>query len=116
MDMNLERRGPYEILFFSLNWALWTDIQEICCWQESSPFIGFCQFSQDPVCRRCILCVLSRIRLFTGPRIAAHQAPLSMEFSRQEYWCGITKLIPWFPTPGDLPDPEINLRRQHLLR
>ena len=47
---------------------------------------------------------------------AAHQAPLSMEFSRQEYWCGITKLIPWFPTPGDLPDPEINLSHQHLLR
>ena len=30
----------------------------------------------------------------------AHQAPLSMEFSRQEYWSGLP-----FPTPGDLPDP-----------
>ena len=29
-------------------------------------------------------------------------APLSMEFSRQEYWCGLP-----FPTPGDLPDPGI---------
>ena len=27
-----------------------------------------------------------------------HQAPLSMEFSRQEYWSGLP-----FPTPGDLP-------------
>ena len=29
-----------------------------------------------------------------------HQAPLSMEVSRQEYWSGLP-----FPTPGDLPDP-----------
>ena len=32
----------------------------------------------------------------------ARQAPLSMEFSRQEYWSGLP-----FPTPGDLPDPGI---------
>ena len=32
----------------------------------------------------------------------AHQSPLSMEFSRQEYWSGLP-----FPTPGDLPDPGI---------
>ena len=31
----------------------------------------------------------------------AHQAPLSMEFSRQEYWNGLP-----FPTPGDLPHPR----------
>ena len=39
---------------------------------------------------------LSRVRLFaTG----AHQAPPSMEFSRQEYWSGLP-----FPSPGDLPN------------
>ena len=32
----------------------------------------------------------------------AHQAPLSMDFSRQEYWCGLP-----CPPPGDLPDPGI---------
>ena len=32
----------------------------------------------------------------------AHQAPLSMEFSRQEYWSGLP-----FPSPGDLPNPGI---------
>ena len=32
----------------------------------------------------------------------AHQAPLSMEFSRQEYWSGLS-----FPTAGDLPHPGI---------
>ena len=34
--------------------------------------------------------------------IVAHQAPLSMEFSRQEYWSGLS-----FPTSGDLPNPGI---------
>ena len=32
----------------------------------------------------------------------ARQAPLSAEFSRQEYWSGLP-----FPSPGDLPDPGI---------
>ena len=37
-----------------------------------------------------------------APWIVAHQAPLSMAFSRQEYWNGLP-----FPSPGDLPDPGI---------
>ena len=36
------------------------------------------------------------------PWTVALQAPLSMEFSRQENWNGLT-----FPPPGDLPDPGI---------
>ena len=36
------------------------------------------------------------------PWTGAHQAPPSMEFSRQEYWSGLP-----FPSPGDLPDPGI---------
>ena len=35
-------------------------------------------------------------------RITAHQAPLSMGFSRQEYWSGLP-----FPSPGELPHPGI---------
>ena len=38
------------------------------------------------------------------PWIAAHQAPLSMGFSRQEYWSGLP-----CPPPGDLPHPGIEL-------
>ena len=45
---------------------------------------------------------LSRVRLFVTPWTVAHQAPLSMGFSRQEYWSGLP-----FPSPGDLPDPGI---------
>ena len=40
----------------------------------------------------------------TTPWTVAHQAPLSMGFSRQEYWSGLP-----FPPPGDLPDPGIKL-------
>ena len=48
------------------------------------------------------VCVISHVELFVTPWTAAHQAPLSMEFSRQEYWRGLP-----FPPPGDLPDPGI---------
>ena len=47
-------------------------------------------------------CVLSCIRLFETPWTVAHQAPLSMEFSRWEYKSGLP-----LPPPGDLPDPGI---------
>ena len=43
---------------------------------------------------------LSRVGLFATPWTVAYKAPLSMEFSRQEYWSGLP-----FPSPGDLPDP-----------
>ena len=39
---------------------------------------------------------------FVTPWTIAHKAPLSMEFSRQEYWSGLP-----FPPSGDLPDPGI---------
>ena len=45
---------------------------------------------------------LSRVRLFATPWTVACQAPLSMGFSRQEYWSGLP-----FPSPGDLPNPGI---------
>ena len=45
---------------------------------------------------------LSRVRLFATPWTVAHQAPLSVKFSRQEYWSGLP-----FPSPGDPPNPGI---------
>ena len=47
---------------------------------------------------------LSRVRLFATLWIVARQGPPSMGFSRQEYWSGQP-----FPSPGDLPDPGIEL-------
>ena len=51
-----------------------------------------------------IVCMLSHchVQLFATLWTVALQSPLSMEFSRQEYWSGLA-----FPIPGDLPDPRI---------
>ena len=49
------------------------------------------------------------VRLFATPWSVAHQAPLSMEFSRQEYWGGLS-----FPSPEDLPNPGIEPRSPAL--
>ena len=51
---------------------------------------------------KCFLCVrsFSCIQLFEAPWTIARQAPLSIGFTRQEYWSGLP-----FPTLGDLPDP-----------
>ena len=58
------------------------------------------------VCVCVCVCVRARVlgcvQLLATPWTIAHQAPLSMGFSRQEYWSGVP-----FPPPGDLPDPEI---------
>ena len=47
---------------------------------------------------------LSRVRPFATPWTVAYQSPLSMGFSRKEYWSELP-----FPSPGDLPDPGIEL-------
>ena len=49
--------------------------------------------------------LLSHVHFFVIPWTVAHQAHLSMEFSRQEYWSGLP-----FPSPVDLPDPGIEPR------
>ena len=46
--------------------------------------------------------LLSHVTLFVTPWTVVCQAPLSMAFSRQEYWSGLP-----FPAPGDIPDPGI---------
>ena len=52
--------------------------------------------------KKCVINIkcwsLSRVLLFATPWIVDCQAPLSMEFSRQEYWSGLP-----FPSLGDLP-------------
>ena len=50
----------------------------------------------------CVFELLSRVRFLATPWTIARQAPLSMGFSRQEYWSGLP-----FPSPGDLPNLEI---------
>ena len=49
--------------------------------------------------------VLNHVQLFATPWTVAHQAPVSMGFSREEYWKGVP-----FTPPGDLPNPGIEPR------
>ena len=49
-----------------------------------------------------VLSRFSRVQLFVMLWTVAHQAPLSMGFSRQEYWSGLP-----YPLPGNLPDAGI---------
>ena len=48
----------------------------------------------------CVLTCFSHVQLFMTPWTVACQAPLSMGFSKQEYWSGLP-----CPPPGDLPNP-----------
>ena len=50
----------------------------------------------------CMLSCFSHVWLFVTPCTRAHQAPLSIGFSRPEYWTGLP-----FPPAGDLPDPGV---------
>ena len=52
--------------------------------------------------RACVLSRFSHVRLFATLLTITRQAPLSMGFSRQEYWSGLP-----CPPPGDLPNPGI---------
>ena len=74
--------------------------------KKKKDFIGWWQVpKQDDSKMKVKVKLLSRLRLFGVPWAVAYQAPPSMGFSRQEYWSGLP-----FPSPGDLPDPEIEPR------
>ena len=62
------------------------------------------------VCVVCVcVCVCVCVTLFATPWTVTCQAPLSMGFSRQEYWSGLP-----FPSPGDLPKTGIEPRSPAL--
>ena len=64
--------------------------------------LGFHIREEKYAIRACLLTHFSSVRLCATLWTVASQAPLSMEFSRCEYWSGLP-----CPTPGDLPNPEI---------
>ena len=65
-----------------------------CCSSETKTY---CEINSV-----CMLSHFSPVRFFASLWIVAHQSPLSVGFSRQEYWSGLLH-----SPPGDLPDPEI---------
>ena len=62
----------------------------------------------DSVCVR-MLSRFSHVQPFPALWTVAHQAPLSVGFSRQEYWSGLP-----FPSVGDLPEPGIEPKSSAL--
>ena len=80
---------PSEHKIFSFHWLNFDNERWGVLWQLCSLFF-------------IIYCVLSRVQVFSIPRTVAHQAPLSIQFSREEYWSGLP-----CPLPGFLPDPGI---------
>ena len=66
--------------------------------------------SQQPMLQFVIVIQsLNCVHVIATPLIVTHQAPLSMGFSRQEYWSELP-----FSSPGDLPDPGLELRSPAL--
>ena len=75
------------------------------------PLLFFKIIKNSSVCFYvCMLSCFSRVWLFATISAVAHQASLSMGFSRQEYWSGLL-----CPPPGDLPDPGIEPASPSLL-
>ena len=89
--------------------AICTASRELCL---QVPFFDYLKgrLSLSPHCIKdtgkqhgCVhVCVLSCVQLFSTPWTIAREAPLSMGFSRQDSWSGLT-----FPPPGDFPDPAL---------
>ena len=82
----------------------------ILIWLHLNPSLPLCLVIHGGAVCACVLGCFSHVQLFAILWITAHQAPLSMGFSRQEYWIGLP-----FPPPGDPPDSGLNPHLLHLL-
>ena len=96
----------------------WSRVSRLILWHKNliKNFIPNLNFLQQPCSHlqevflwKVKVKSLSRVRLFATPWTAASQAPLSMEFSRHEYWSGVP-----LPSPGDLTDSGIEPRSPAL--
>ena len=98
-------------------WCDLSTLQGLVGWPTPHPFIMCVGFHpQSPAhphtpvtmegpcpLRRCVQAkLLQACLIFVTPWTVAHQAPLSVGFSRQGFWSGLP-----FPSPGDLPHPGI---------
>ena len=78
------------------------EILLLLCTLEEGTLTPKGKYFLPKVCLVLVLNHFSRVRLFVTPWTGARQVSLSMGFSRQDYWSGLP-----FPSPGDLPNPEI---------
>ena len=87
-------------------------IFSLCRYRSTTEYLRQCSSQRNKfqvnvelrpaICPHACAQSFGRVRLSATPRTEAHRAPLSTEFSRQEYWSGLP-----FSPPGDLPDPGI---------
>ena len=94
---SLQLNFPIILLIF-FSHSIWSSTYIIML--RPFPIMYILGWHQHPGC----LCLvsLSCVQLFVAPWNVACQAPLSMEFSKQEYWSGLP-----FPPPRGLPDPGL---------
>ena len=87
---------PKSLILSPLYLQMWC----VCCLLHPSEPLPSC--ASQLHAHACVPSRFSHVRLFVTPWTVARQAPLSVEFSRQEYWSGFP-----CPPPGDLPDSGI---------
>ena len=75
---------------------------------QKSIYFCFIDYAKAFDCVKVKVKSLSHVLLFVTPWTVTYYGPLSMQFSRQEYWSGLS-----FPSPGDLPDQGSNLDLLH---
>ena len=90
--------GEFYFLFLKYSvyrcWSFLSEIKDF--WKMSTIFVVSLLFTISCVCVCVCVCQSpSRVRFFATPWTVACQAPLSMEFSRQEYWSGLPFLSLW---------------------
>ena len=104
LDIFLMRSSAWSTISPITLWPLMRMWTQPCCVELYLTMFTVCLESGMVVIDSCVcaLSCFSHVQLFEIPRIVALQAPLSMVFSRQEYWSGLP-----CPSPGDLPNPGI---------
>ena len=85
------------VLVCQLSDLFWRLASSVAVSTKTLRKVSWCCFMPSALPRR-----FSCVGLFVSPRTVAHQAPLSMGFSRHEYWSGLP-----CPSPEDLPGPGI---------
>ena len=89
-------KAVHTVIFMKKRTFVWLDSTEMSVGKApGTEFLAYCSLD-------IVLSHFSHVQLFVTPWTIAHQAPLSMGFSRQEYWSRLP-----FPPPGCLPNPGI---------
>ena len=76
-------------------------LRDLICVSYIGRWVLYSQATREVCTQTISVWVGAQSHLFVTPWTVAHEPPLSMGFSRQEYWSGLS-----CPPPGDLTDPE----------